>query len=152
MKWHRRFINLAKEVATWSKDTSTQVGALIVRPDRTPVTFAYNGFPRGIDDNIESRHERPAKYTYVVHAEDNAIANAARVGSALLGTTIYVTHFPCSQCARKIIQAGISTVVIPQFETADYLSRWGEECQHSKQLFTEAGVTIIIVLGDLDGT
>ncbi|MBT3703387.1 MAG: CMP deaminase, partial [Alphaproteobacteria bacterium] len=77
IKWDQRFLKLADEVATWSKDRSTQVGAVIVMKDRAPGPYGYNGFPRQIDDEAEERHNRPAKYKWTEHAERNAIYNAA---------------------------------------------------------------------------
>ena len=72
-KWKRRFIELAKHISTWSKDPSTQVGAVIVRPDKTIASVGFNGFPRGVDDRPEKLADRPLKYQMIVHAEINAI-------------------------------------------------------------------------------
>src|SRR5450759_3287372 len=74
-KWDRRFIELARFVADWSKDPSTKVGAVIVRPDRTVAALGYNGFPRGVLDHSERYDHRPTKYEMVVHAELNSILN-----------------------------------------------------------------------------
>ncbi|MCW8836697.1 MAG: CMP deaminase, partial [Rhodospirillales bacterium] len=76
-KWHVRFLQLAHQIASWSKDRSTKVGAVLVRPDRTPAPYGYNGFPRQVDDDIDDRHSRPDKYDWTEHAERNAIYNAA---------------------------------------------------------------------------
>jgi dCMP deaminase len=75
-KWDVRFLELANHIAQWSKDPSTKVGAVIVRPDRTICSVGYNGFPRGVDDNEERYMDRPTKYEFVVHAEANAIIHA----------------------------------------------------------------------------
>lgn len=88
------------------------MGAVIVGEDRTPGPNGYNGFPRTIDDERVARHARPAKYLWTEHAERNAIYNAARVGVAVKGCTIYVTHMPCTDCAPAIIQVGIKRVVV----------------------------------------
>jgi dCMP deaminase len=109
--WHRRFLDLARHVATWSKDPSTQVGAVIVRPDRTVASLAYNGFPRGVDDDPRRYADRPVKYSMVVHAEANAILTARE---PLAGYTLYSTLMTCNECAKLIIQAGISQVVTPR--------------------------------------
>lgn len=143
-KWNRRGIEVARTVAKWSKDQSTQVGAVVMMTDGTPLTFAYNGFARGVDDNVASRHERPEKYKWTSHAEENAIANLARTGAKAMGTTLYVTHFPCSSCARKIIQAGIAKVVVDaQSMSSDFLSRWEEDMSCSKEMFREGGVEVV---------
>jgi len=136
-KWDRRFLDVAKLVASWSKDPSTKVGAHIVNPDRTPVSYGYNGFPRGVGDDEERYANRELKYKLVVHAEMNAILNAR--GQDLNGTLLYATAFPCCSCAKAIIQAGIGEVV--SFEwTDDYFSRWAEEIHTAKTMFKEAGI------------
>lgn len=144
-KWNNRFLRLAHEVASWSKDRSTQVGAVLIRDDRTPITFAYNGFPRGIDDSVAERHERPTKYKWTSHAEENAICNAARMGASTEGTTLYVTHFPCAGCARKIIQAGISRIVVDK-ATMDgpFMERWDADIKVSMEMFAEGGVSVVL--------
>lgn len=112
--WDEYFLHLAQVVATRSKDPSTQVGAIIVQ-DRTIVATGYNGFPRGVCDDIPERYDRPLKYTWMCHAEENALMNAAREGIKVEGGTIYVTPLsPCMKCARGIIQSGIKEVVYSQ--------------------------------------
>ena len=76
-KWNSRFMDLARLVAGWSKDTSTKVGCVIIGPDKEIRSTGYNGFPRGVDDTIPAGHERPAKYDFTEHAERNAIYNAS---------------------------------------------------------------------------
>lgn len=113
-KWWRRFIEIAKLVSTWSKDRSTKVGAVIVdESDWTLVSVGFNGMPRLVDDGVEERHSRPAKYLYTEHAERNAIFNAARAGRSTLGTTMCLNFdsLPCTDCARAVIQAGIKRLV-----------------------------------------
>lgn len=108
-KWDRRFLDMAAFVATWSKDPSTQVGAVIVRPDRTIASVGYNGFPRGVSDDDARYADRSLKYPMIVHAEMNAILSAKE---PLLGYAIYVTPLaPCATCAGAIIQSGIKRVV-----------------------------------------
>ncbi len=145
-KWDVRFLRLAKEVSTWSKDRSTQVGAVIVGEDRTPGPYGYNGFPRYIDDEKEERHARPVKYDWTEHAERNAIYNAARMGVALKGGTIYVTHVPCTDCARAIIQVGITRVVADAACMAGgFAERWSEAAETTREMFEEAGIPIELV-------
>ncbi|MCW9034858.1 MAG: dCMP deaminase family protein [Rhodospirillales bacterium] len=145
-KWHVRFLRLAHEVASWSKDRSTQVGAVVIRPDRTPGPYGYNGFPRSVDDDREDRHERPNKYDWTEHAERNAIFNAARIGVPLEDCSIYVTHFPCTDCTRAIIQVGMKKVIVDEASLGgDFGERWGEGRQISREMFNEAGVEIKIV-------
>lgn len=109
--WDKRWIELALFVAEWSKDRSRKVGAVIVDGRNTVVSLGWNGFPRGIDDDVEERHERPAKYLWTEHAERNAIYNAASNGDSLRGCKIYLPWYPCAECARAIIQSGINEVI-----------------------------------------
>ena len=105
--WIKRYLELATHVATWSKDPSCQVGAVIVTADNKPVSFGFNGFPRGFDDDPSRYENKEYKLRHVIHAELNAILNAER---SVAGCTIYVTHPPCQQCAGAIVQAGIISV------------------------------------------
>ncbi len=110
-KWDRRFLGLAAHIATWSKDPSSQVGAVIVRPDRTIASAGFNGFPRGMRDDPELYEDRGSKYSRVIHAEMNAIVHATE---KLRGFTLYTwPYVPCDRCAVIIIQAGIERVVAP---------------------------------------
>lgn len=112
-------------------------------PDRDPRSFGYNGFPRNVNDNIEERHERPLKYAWTEHAEKNALANCNRVGIPTKDCSIYITHFPCSNCSRMIIQSGLKEVVVDAASIDnDFGQRWDEDLQISKEMLTEAGVTI----------
>ncbi|MBL4747689.1 MAG: CMP deaminase [Magnetovibrio sp.] len=141
-KWDARFIRLAREIGSWSKDRSTHVGAVIVAEDKTPSSYGYNGFPRDIDDDVAERHERPDKYDWTEHAERNAIYNATRTGQTLLKNTIYVTHVPCPDCARAILQVGIKRVVVDKASVsdADFQARWDEKGKFSQRMFKEAGI------------
>lgn len=102
---------LAETTARKSKDPSTKVGCVIAGPDNEVRSIGFNGLPRGVDD-LAHRMERPQKYLWTSHAEENAVAQAARAGSTLKGCTAYVTHHPCARCARSMIQAGIACVVV----------------------------------------
>ena len=145
-KWDVRFLRLAREVSGWSKDRSTQVGAVIVGEDRTPGPYGYNGFPRFIDDEREERHARPGKYDWTEHAERNAIYNAARMGVALKGSTIYVTHVPCTDCARAIIQVGIVRVVTDtSCMEGGFAERWSEAAETTREMLAEADISIDLI-------
>jgi dCMP deaminase len=134
-KWDARFLDLAAHVASWSKDPGTQVGAVIVRPDRTIASLGYNGFPRGVDDTYTTRDD---KLLRTVHAEMNAIL-ASR--ERLDGCTVYVYPLcPCSNCAAAIIQSGISTVVHPLMKPRP---EWELSFQASADMFAQAGVRMV---------
>ena len=135
-----KFLDDALAAKGRSKDRSTQVGAIVLDSDYNLRTSGYNGFPRQVNDNVESRHERPIKYKYTAHAEENCVANAARVGVSLKGCTLVVTSLhPCSTCARLIINSGIRYVLAP-LESAN--ARWNEEGELAAEMFGEAGVEV----------
>lgn len=136
-KWLRRFLKLAEQVAIWSKDRSTAVGCVIVDDSRTIRSTGYNGFPRGVNDDLDERHERPTKYYYTCHAEQNAVAQAARMGVSTDGCIAICTHCPCSRCATTLIQAGIKAVYWGEGVTVKNL---GEEYEIVFKMFDEAGV------------
>lgn len=137
-------MELAELVGSWSKDRSTKVGCVVVGESNQVLSLGYNGFPRGANDTIPERHDRPAKYKWTEHAERNAMYNAARTGTNLTGSTIYVPWFPCTDCARGIAQSGISTVVAvnPSEYDAGFMDRWGADFNISCELLTESGVGI----------
>lgn len=141
-KWDLRFMRLADlEVAQWSKDRSRKIGAVIIK-DREIVTTGFNGMPRGVNDNIDARHERPEKYHWFIHAEANAIINAARQGKITLNSDIYVNLFPCDTCAGFIVQAGIKRVFCdskPDFNDP----KFGEGFKRALTIFEEGGVEVI---------
>lgn len=157
--WDRRFLELAEHVATWSKDRSTHVGAVIVGSRKRVLSMGYNGFPRGVDDGDPLRHQRPEKYFWAEHGERNAIYNATE---SLEGATIYVSAWKgpvldvnyagalceiqaagnlpvCMDCARAIVQVGIKRVVSwgPVFRT----EQWEDHISRTPALFSMAGVT-----------
>jgi len=141
-KWDNRYLALAKEVATWSKDPSTQVGAVSVGAKKEVLSQGFNGFPRGIKDTQERYNHRETKYRLVVHAEMNAIYNATYSGTSLDGATLYIYGLPiCSECAKGIIQVGIKKVVI---EKSKELDNWNESLRLSREMFSEAGVELVI--------
>lgn len=141
MKWSEYFIKLTDLVASKSKDRRAKVGAVIIDNDNAIVSTGYNGFPRGVNDKVLSRHEKPAKHQWAEHAERNAIYNAAR--RLLKGTTLAVNAPPCTECARAIIQSGIVCVII-QTRVVPMLrnERWREDFKVSLEMLNEAGVKV----------
>lgn len=138
-KWDHRFLRIAHEVATWSKDPGTCVGAVLVK-DKRIIATGYNGFPQFIEDGPERYADRDIKLAYTVHAEVNAILNAARNGSKTNGSTLYVTFSPCVSCATGLIQAGISRVICPDLRFAP--TRWAESFGMGQSLLLEAGISV----------
>jgi dCMP deaminase len=139
-KWDRRFLALARHISEWSKDPSTQVGCVVVGPDREIRSTGFNGLPRGIEDTIERLGNRELKYPLICHAEENAIMHAARIGLALKGCTAYVTWPPCTRCARSLIQAGVEQVVFPG--PIEIPERWVDDFEVSSAMFEEAKVSV----------
>lgn len=138
--WDAYFMSMARLAATRSKDRSTKVGCVLVGADNEVVSTGYNSFPRGINDDAPERHERPEKYKWTEHAERNAIYNAARIGASTKGTRAYVPWFPCMDCARALVQAGVVEVVGIKPDMMD--ARWGEDFARAETLFAEAGVKV----------
>ena len=139
-KWDKRFIALAEHVAEWSKDINTKTGAVIVGENNTEICFGYNGFPRGANDDTMERYERPEKYLWTEHAERNAIFKAARIGVSLMNTKIYCTYFPCADCSRAIIQAGIKTLYAPKPDFEHH--KWGDSWSKALSMLNECGVEV----------
>lgn len=143
-KWDARFMDMAKLVSGWSScyKPNRQVGAVIVR-DKRILTTGYNGAPQGIPsckercecirENLGIASGTRQEMCYAVHAEQNAIVQAAKLGLSLEGATIYCTHQPCSICTRLIINSGIKRVVYDQ----------GYPDEFSLQLLNSAGVKIV---------
>lgn len=140
--WNLRFMRMADlEIAQWSKDHSSKVGAIIIK-DREIVTTEFNGIPRGINDDIEARHEKPEKHYWFIHAESNAIINAARQGKSTLGCDLYVNWFPCHTCAGFIVQAGIKRIFCDKEPDLNNL-HYGESFKRALKILEEGDVEII---------
>ena len=137
--WDKRFLGLAEHIATWSKDPSTKVGAVIVRPDFTVASIGYNGFPRGMSDKSSLYEDREVKLSRIVHAEMNAILHARE---PLKGYTLYT--FPvltCDRCAVHVIQSGIGRVVA-SVAPEGLSERWGEMFRKAKAYYIEGNVAV----------
>lgn len=139
-KWDTRFMRLAREVSTWSKDPSSKIGAVIVNDRRRILATGYNGFPEGIDDNEERLNNREEKYPRIIHAEMNALLNALKNGVSVEGATLYVYGLPvCPDCTKSIIQAGIRRIVMspdPYVVITPWTEKWDKL---SKVMFSEVG-------------
>lgn len=147
-KWDRRFLTLAEAVSTWSKDPSTQVGAVIVRPDKTVASLGFNGFPINMGDDPADYADRDRKLSKIIHAEMNALLHARE---RVVGYTLYLHPFICcDRCAVHMIQAGIKRVVAR--ELPDHLKeRWGKITATSILYFEEADVEYTMYGPEHDG-
>lgn len=138
VKWDNRYMEMAKQVAAWSKDPSSKIGAVAVDNKGKILTTGYNGFPRGIEDSESRYNDRALKYEIIVHAEMNAIFNATYNGVSLDGSTMYVYGLPCcNKCALGIIQTGVNRVVMDGNPDDE---RWKDSWELTKTLFDEANV------------
>ena len=137
-KWHTRFMKLALEVASWSKDPSTQVGCVLVR-NKKVLSTGYNGLPKNLSDSLDILHDREKKYELTVHAEVNAVTTAALHGISTEGATAYVTFNPCSRCAAVLINAGVTSVY--SYGGSIIPTRWLPNFILASRILAEAGVT-----------
>lgn len=140
-EWDKYFLEMARFVASKSKDNSTKCGCVIVGRNNQVLSTGYNGFPRGTEYDDPKKSERPHKYFYTEHAERNALYNACRHGIMLEGSTAYATGPPCHDCARGLIQSGIMNVVIPVKHNFHLrMTDWGDSCRTAKELFENGHV------------
>ena len=136
--WDSYFMDIAETVKMKSKDPSTKVGAVISKDNRI-LSTGYNGYPRGYDDNYDVSRETKLKLT--IHAELNAILNAAKYGISVDGCTLYVTSLPpCSECAKAIVQAGITRVVC---HTIPNGSKWKDSCELGRTILESCNVEVV---------
>lgn len=143
-KWDKRFMRLARDIATWSKDPSSKIGAVIVNDERRILATGYNGFPRGIADSDDRLNDREKKYSMIVHAELNALMNALYAGVSVKGATLYVYGLPiCSDCTKSVIQSGIARIVITDPRDEDVPEKWKTIWfEKSDPMFYESGMMI----------
>lgn len=140
-----RYLEVTRQIAQWSKDPRTKVGAVLVGNKGQIISQGYNGFPRKIKDTEERLHDRSLKNKFVIHAEMNAIYNAIFNGASTEGATIYVSGLPCChECAKGIIQTGITRVVMDS-RPEDSPEPWDESGKLALEMFRESDVECIIV-------
>ncbi len=142
--WNEYFFKMIPLIKSRSKDKHTQVGCVIVNRFNNIISTGYNSLPAGVNDHDPERYERPLKYEYMVHSEENAICAAAKAGIALAGSTIYMDGTPCITCARMIIQSGISHIIYNEATHALWNSPKYDKTMEQKvrQLLYEAQVTV----------
>jgi dCMP deaminase len=141
LKRSNLYLEWAAHFAEQSKDHTTKTGAILVGENGDLLAYDYNHFPDGSNESIESRYEKPQKYLYTEHSERNVIYSCARLGIPTKNAIMYVTYFPCHDCARAIIQSGIKVIVTynkPDFNH----STWGESWRVANELLLECGIEI----------
>jgi len=139
-KWDIRFLQMAKLVSTWSKDPSTQTGAVIVRPDRSVASVGFNGFPQWMPDNEENYNNRDEKYRRIIHCEMNAL-NFSKDNDHNSYTLYTWPFLSCDRCFVHMVQTGITRIVAP-LGTEDQLTRWGEKFDRVRRYAEECGVEV----------
>ncbi len=142
--WDELFMRMVYLVSSKSKDNRTKIGAVLVR-DRRMVSAGFNGFPEGVDDDVEERYERPLKYEYVVHAEHNAVLQCAFSTQSSEGTILYTNGVPCGGCAKAVLQGKIQEVVVHvqwQEHEKTGMTHWQNTCSVSSTMFAEKGIRI----------
>jgi len=141
LNYSQYFMGVAMLSSKRSKDPSTQVGAVIVTPDNRIIGAGWNGMPNVADNDKsfpwgkDSPNPVENKYMYVVHAEPNAICHASE---SVRGCTMYLTWFPCAECAKSIVQSGISKIVYLHKHTTD---RYQDSMEAARRIFDSCGVT-----------
>lgn len=140
LPWDETFINIAETVKERSKDPNTQTGAVLVSADNRVLSIGYNGMPNSVNDaempwDREADDPLDTKYPYVIHAERNAVLNFRGSLRELSGSTAYVTHYPCNECAKELIQVGVKRVIYAR----PYLSAVGLT-EASRRMFEMSGV------------
>lgn len=146
LKWDRRYIELARTVARWSKDPSTKVGAVLVRPNNSVASTGFNGFPPGHDDSPELYLDRDYKYKHVVHAEVNALNF---FGQTARGFTLY-TSFPCCpDCVELAGKAGVARIVYPRLDVsgrdASWAAEWRERLEKAQEVAHRYGIEVDVL-------
>lgn len=140
--WDQFWLTMVILCAMKSKDQHTKVGAVIVSDTNTFISMGYNGLPRGCNDDVPERYERPEKYKWMEHAERNAIYNAARIGVSTIGAKMYTHGTPCIDCARAVCQAGIKELIVWEKQEKQFYSnpKWEGHADFSQALFKELGI------------
>jgi dCMP deaminase len=151
MNWHEYYLNQLPQVAAKSKDPSTKVSCIAVSEEHHSLLSTFNGFAIGVKDNImevAERYERPLKYSFILHAEQNLVSLAARHGIRLKSCTVYIGWHPCNVCANLLIQAGVRQIVIDgdskEYNDQRLQERWKESVEIASTLFSEAKVEVLV--------
>jgi len=149
--WHRRFMGLCEHISQWSEDPHFLVGCVIIGNGHVILSTGYNGLPRGVSGEDQNRYDRESgeKFFWFEHAERNALYNAVRAGVAVKGATLYVNRFPCADCCRAIIQAGITTLLCPPIPQAD--GALDDSFQAGRTMLEEAGLQITLMPNSAPG-
>ncbi len=146
-KWDLRYLDLAARAGSWSKDPSTKVGAVLVRPNNRVAALGFNGFPPGEDDSPHLYLDKEYKHRHVIHAEVNALDS---YGEFAVGHTLYSSFPCCTNCVAEAAKRGVSRIVSPPLITKgrrkDWVEKWGNEIYRSTYLAMQKGIAYDIVI------
>jgi dCMP deaminase len=151
IEFTKLYLDMAKTISKKSKDRSSKVGCVIVsKKYNTVLSLGYNGFPRGfISDDDDKYHERPLKYDYTNHAEENAICSAARNGGvSLFNSVLFCTHPPCHKCTRLLINSGVETMIFPKKQDKDFIERSKDSFEIAKHMCEGLAHRIVLTEND----
>ena len=125
-----------------SKDPRTKIGAVLVK-EKNIIGTGYNGFARNVLDLPERYNDKETKYSFVVHAEDNAVLTCSRLGISTLGSVLYTNGIPCRECTKSVIQGGIKEIVVHRhWPNLTHSTNWIESIRISRVMLKEAGIKI----------
>ena len=145
MDWNEYFMRHVYLAASKSKDPKTKIGAVLIR-EKNIIATGYNGFPVGVSDLPERYGDRETKYKFVCHAEANAVLASAKFGISTQSSTLYSQGVPCHECAKTLIQAGISSIFIhKQWPNLIHVDAWVKSIELSYVMFSEAGISLFCV-------
>lgn len=154
---HEFFMRTVYEVAKLSKDPRTKIGSVLVKNDNI-ISVGYNNFPSKVLDLEERYYTKELKYQFIVHSELNSILNAAKKGISTDNSTLYTQGVPCSNCAKHIIQSGVTKIIVhKQWPNLTYSPDWVKSFEYSNLMLEEASISlecydkILSVYGYLDG-
>ena len=147
--WDDYFMSIAYLIAIKSKDERTHIGAVIVGPNKEIKSTGYNSCVRGLNDNITERQQKPEKYYWFEHGERNAIYNATLIGTSLKGCKMYTNGIPCMDCARGIIQAGITEVIVDKEWNEENGETWSGHARRTILMFEEVGIKLRYWSGEI---
>lgn len=145
-KWDFRWIRMAEEVKTWSKDPNKKVGCVLVKGKRD-IAKGYNGFPEKLSDDLSRLKNPEFKDKVIIHAEKNAIYHALDFGIPVRGCTAYITYHPCARCASMLIEVGIQKIVCPSPKPAP--PKWEQDFALSSDILYEAGVLVLYYIPEV---
>ena len=145
-----KFMRMVYDWADLSKDPRTKIGAVIIK-DNVPISNGYNNFPSKVLDLKERYIDKPTKYSFIIHAEANAILNAARLGHSTLGATMFTQGIPCQECMKAVINSGIKKVIChKQWPNLTHSENWVKSIEVSETMRKEAGIELEWYDGVLD--